>query len=161
MHRTRPLGAAAALLLALGLTACGDDAPSGTATLPDPTGPVGGQTSAGGDDEAGDTASGPGELTFATEDGSIEITGPSENCAGIGGTDFQATFTGDGSEVGVTVTDGVGQVTVTGDASFEGTTTEFTLDDDGTVDIEGTGAPAEGQDEPVVFTVTGECAGNG
>ncbi|WP_069386040.1 hypothetical protein [Cellulosimicrobium cellulans] len=169
MTRTRPLGAAAALLLALALAGCGDDAADGSATLPEPSAPAGGQTSAAEDDDttddttddtAGDDGGdGPGELTFRTEDGSIEITGPSDNCASTNATDLQATFTQGEDEVGVTVTDGAGQVTVTGGTTFEGTTTQFSVDDEGEVDIRGTGAPAEGQTEPVAFTVTGTCAG--
>ncbi|MFC8920970.1 hypothetical protein [Cellulosimicrobium sp. NPDC057127] len=159
MTRTRPLGAAAALLLTVALAGCGDDGSGGTATLPEPSAPAGGQTSAGEDAGATDDApaEGPGELTFRTEDGSIEITGPSDNCASTTGTDLQATFTEGEDEVGVTVTDGAGQVTVTGGTTFEGTTTEFSVDGEGNVDIAGTGAPAEGRMEPVPFTVTGVC----
>jgi hypothetical protein len=164
VNSTRPLGAAAALLLTIALAGCGDDGADGSATLPEPSAPQGGQTSAGADDEATDDttddtddATGDGELTFRTEDGSIEITGGSDNCASTTGSDLQATFTEGDDEVGVTVTDGAGQVTVTGGTTFEGTTTQFSIDGEGNVDISGTGAPAEGQMEPVAFTVTGTC----
>ncbi|OLT52098.1 hypothetical protein [Cellulosimicrobium sp. CUA-896] len=134
----------------------------GTATLPEPSAPLGGQTSAGPDEDATDDATDDGaedaELTFRTQDGGIEITGTSDNCASTTGSDLQATFTEGEDEVGVTVTDGAGQVTVTGGTTFEGTTTQFSIDGEGNVEIAGTGAPAEGQDEPVPFTVTGTCA---
>jgi hypothetical protein len=160
VNRTRPLGAAAALLLTIALAGCGDDGADGSATLPEPSAPQGGQTSTGADDadDTTDDATGDGELTFRTEDGSIEITGGSDNCASTTGSDLQATFTDGEDEVGVTVTDGAGQVTVTGGTTFEGTTTQFSIDGEGDVDISGTGAPAEGQMEPVAFTVTGTCA---